>query len=122
MEQRRVFSNGEVVIKTDEGVFFHAHSESALPISIDKEDGEKLFKQADEEETTKQIDGVVKKLVQLRRAISRHATEIDEDDIGEFVDLREKVEDLDVEASMTISETLGLLNLLKSLVPEKESE
>lgn len=50
MEQRRIFSNGEVVIKTEEGVFFHAHSESAMPILIDKEDGEKLFNLTDEEE------------------------------------------------------------------------
>lgn len=72
--------------------------------------------------TAMQIDEVIKKLVQLRRAIDRHATEIDQDDIGEFVDLREKSEDLAVESSMTISETLGLLSLLKSLIPEKESE
>lgn len=58
MEQRRVFSNGEVVIKTEEGIFFHAHSESALPILIDKEDGEKLFKQGDEAETKKESWGV----------------------------------------------------------------
>lgn len=72
--------------------------------------------------TAMQIDEVIKKLVQLRRAIDRHASEIDQDDIGEFVDLREKSEDLAVESSMTISETLGLLSLLKSLIPEKESE
>ena len=72
--------------------------------------------------TVTQIDEVVKKLVQLRRAIDRHATEIDQDDIGEFVDLREKSEDLAVESSMTISEALGLLSLLKSLISEKESE
>ena len=72
--------------------------------------------------TAMQIDEVIKKLVQLRRAIDRHASEIDQDDIGGFVDLREKSEDLAVESSMTISETLGLLSLLKSLIPEKESE
>ena len=50
VEQKRVFSNGEVVIKTGDGIFFHAHSESAMPILIDKEDGEKLFNLKDEEE------------------------------------------------------------------------
>lgn len=60
------------------------------------------------------IDEVVKKLVKLRRAIDNHAKEIDEDDIGEFPDLREKSEDLAVDASMVISETLGLLQALKS--------
>lgn len=53
MEQRRVFSNGEVVIKTGEGIFFHAYSESAIPLLIDKEDGEKLFKLIDEEDNQK---------------------------------------------------------------------
>lgn len=49
MEQRKFFDNGEMIIKTEEGVFFHAHSENSIPILIDKEDGEKLFKLADEE-------------------------------------------------------------------------
>lgn len=50
MEQRRVFSNGEIVIKTEEGIFFHADFEGAIPILIDKEYGENFFNLADKEE------------------------------------------------------------------------
>lgn len=55
MEQRRVFSNGEVVIKTEEGVYFHAGFEGAIPILIDKEDGEKLFNLVEEIEIDTQL-------------------------------------------------------------------
>ena len=48
MEQKRILSTGEVVIKTDEGIYFHAQSEIATPILIDKEEGERLFNQTKE--------------------------------------------------------------------------
>jgi hypothetical protein len=43
MEQRKVLSNGELVIKTDEGIYFHALSEDSMPLLIDKEEGERLI-------------------------------------------------------------------------------
>ena len=43
MEIKKVLDNGEVVIKTEEGIYFHALSEDSLPLLIDKEEGEKLF-------------------------------------------------------------------------------
>jgi hypothetical protein len=43
MEQRKVLSNGELVIKTDEGIYFHALSVDSMPLLIDKEEGERLI-------------------------------------------------------------------------------
>ncbi len=48
MEQRKFLENGEMVIKTEEGVFFHAGQEDFIPMSISEEEGEKLFEQAKE--------------------------------------------------------------------------
>lgn len=45
MEERKILPNGEVVIKSGEGVYFHAMDNDSLPIVIDKDEGEKLFNQ-----------------------------------------------------------------------------
>ncbi len=43
MEQRRVLDNGEVVIKTEEGIYFHALDESSIPLLIGEEEGKELM-------------------------------------------------------------------------------
>ena len=43
MEQRKVLENGDVVIKTDEGIYFHQLKEVSIPLLIDKEEGERLW-------------------------------------------------------------------------------
>lgn len=48
MEQRKFLENGEMIIKTEEGVFFHAGQEDFIPVLIGEDEGEKLFEQAKE--------------------------------------------------------------------------
>lgn len=50
MEQRKFLVNGEMIIKTEEGVFFHAGQEDFIPILIDEDEGKKLFEQAKEKQ------------------------------------------------------------------------
>ena len=38
LEQKRFLPNGEVIVKTEEGIYFHSLSETSMPILIDKED------------------------------------------------------------------------------------
>ena len=42
-ELRKVLSNGELVIKTDEGIYFHALNEDSMPLLIDEEEGIRLM-------------------------------------------------------------------------------
>ncbi len=46
LEQKRFLPNGEMIIKTEEGIYFHSISETSMPILIDKEEGELLFGQS----------------------------------------------------------------------------
>lgn len=39
----KTLSNGEVVIKTEEGLYFHAVDDSAIPVLVSKEEGERLW-------------------------------------------------------------------------------
>lgn len=44
----RRMDNGEIIIKTEEGLYFHAMDGSSIPILINKEEGERLWSQATE--------------------------------------------------------------------------
>lgn len=43
MEERKVLRSGEVVIKTEEGIYFLAMNEKSIPLLIDEEEGKKLM-------------------------------------------------------------------------------
>lgn len=43
LEKTKLLENGEVVIRTGDGVYFLASSPNAMPLLIDKEEGEKLM-------------------------------------------------------------------------------
>lgn len=42
MEKKMTLKDGSVLIKTDEGVYFHSLDSQSIPLLIDKEEGESL--------------------------------------------------------------------------------
>jgi hypothetical protein len=40
---QKVLENGEIVIQTGDGVYFHQMNKDSMPLLIDKEEGEKLM-------------------------------------------------------------------------------
>lgn len=52
MGQTRFLPNGEMIIKTEEGIFFHAFTRDSMPILIDEEEGKALFKQGIEDKNS----------------------------------------------------------------------
>jgi hypothetical protein len=45
MEQRKVLENGDLLIKTEEGIYFLQIVGTQFPLTIDKEEGEQLWNQ-----------------------------------------------------------------------------
>lgn len=48
MEKKKILAKGEIVFKTDEGIYFHAIDESYMPLLISEEEGNKLWKEGRE--------------------------------------------------------------------------
>ncbi|WP_263708020.1 hypothetical protein [Shouchella tritolerans] len=45
-EKQKLLDSGELIIKTDEGIYFLAPHKGATPLLIDAEEGELLFSKA----------------------------------------------------------------------------
>lgn len=45
-EKQKVLESGELIIKTDEGIYFLAPHKGATPLLIDEQEGESLFNKA----------------------------------------------------------------------------